>query len=403
MSTAEGREVFAFAGFSLDPRQRLLYGADGEPVPLNARAIDTLLYLVEHPDELIDKQTLLKAVWPNVIVEENNLKQNIAAIRRALRETPGEHRFIVTVPGRGFRFVPNVRRLVADMAPEDAPAPQESALSIQDPARHFASRKVEASAVETRGAERPSMEGKRWVPFATSALAAAATLAAALLAFLYFQQRPTTGEVVRFEVTLPEETAGAFAVAPDGRKMAYMVRGPDGTARLWVRSFETLAAQPVDGVEDADPVPNVFWSPDSRSVGFSSHGKLKRIDLAGGPALTICDAPTFKGGSWSRSGEIVFGTPLGLMKVSASGGLPTPLTSAGFAVPSSFLPDGRHFIYMQPMSQRGVYVGTWTPSPAKRTPKNSQTILLRRPTRLRQTDGAATWYTYTWAVALAVR
>ena len=106
-------DVFAFAGFSLDARQRLLFGVDGKPIALSGRAFDTLLYLVEHPDELIDKQQLMNAVWPNTVVEDNNLNQNISIVRRALGEAPGEHRFIVTVPGRGFRFVSRVQHAEA--------------------------------------------------------------------------------------------------------------------------------------------------------------------------------------------------------------------------------------------------------------------------------------------------
>ena len=117
VSTELDRPVFVFGEFSLDATQRLLFGADGAPVHLTARAFDTLLFLVEHPNQLIDKQTLLKAVWPNVIVEENNLSQNILIVRRALHEAPDEHRFIVTVPGRGFRFVAPVRRLNANPQP----------------------------------------------------------------------------------------------------------------------------------------------------------------------------------------------------------------------------------------------------------------------------------------------
>jgi len=110
MSVEPEPDIFAFAGFSLDRRQRLLFGPDGKAVPLSARAFDTLLYLVERPNQLIDKQMLIKAVWPNVIVEENNLSQCISVVRRALGETPDEHRFVVTVPGRGFRFVSPVSR-----------------------------------------------------------------------------------------------------------------------------------------------------------------------------------------------------------------------------------------------------------------------------------------------------
>src|SRR5580658_7666177 len=87
-------DVLVFAGFSMDPRLRRLLVPDGVPVALGARAFDTFLYLVEHSNQLIDKHTLMKAVWPTAVVEENNLNQSISAIRRALCEVPGEHRFI---------------------------------------------------------------------------------------------------------------------------------------------------------------------------------------------------------------------------------------------------------------------------------------------------------------------
>lgn len=124
LNAESDRPVFAFGDFSLDAAQRLLFGAGGEPIHLTARAFDTLLFLVEHPNQLIDKQTLMKAVWPNVIVEENNLSQNIVMVRRALHEAPDEHRFIVTVPGRGFRFVAPVRRLHSIPQPAVPVAPQ---------------------------------------------------------------------------------------------------------------------------------------------------------------------------------------------------------------------------------------------------------------------------------------
>jgi DNA-binding winged helix-turn-helix (wHTH) protein len=73
--------------------------------------------MVQHPGVLLDKKTLMKAIWPNSVVEENNLNQNILLVRRALGETPGENRFIVTVPGRGYRFVAPVRQVDAHAAP----------------------------------------------------------------------------------------------------------------------------------------------------------------------------------------------------------------------------------------------------------------------------------------------
>lgn len=111
MSSETLPPILSFEGFYLDPRQRLLFRADGESLPLPSRAFDTLLYLARNPHQLVDKQQLMKAVWPHTIVEENNLSQHISLLRRVLGEVPGQHRFIVTVPGRGFRFVPVVTEL----------------------------------------------------------------------------------------------------------------------------------------------------------------------------------------------------------------------------------------------------------------------------------------------------
>jgi len=100
------RTVYEFGGFRVDAHQRLLLlTATGRPLPLSSRAFDLLLFFLEHPGELLDKPTLMAAVWPKVVVEENNLNQHIFALRRVLGERPEEHRFIVTVPGRGYRFV----------------------------------------------------------------------------------------------------------------------------------------------------------------------------------------------------------------------------------------------------------------------------------------------------------
>ena len=79
------------------------------PLPLASKAFETLAYLVEHAGAVIDKDELMRAVWPDTAVEENNLNQNISLLRRLLGETRGEHRYIATVPGRGYQFVAKVR------------------------------------------------------------------------------------------------------------------------------------------------------------------------------------------------------------------------------------------------------------------------------------------------------
>src|SRR3989304_1736800 len=113
---AGDRSSFEFAGFRLDAAQRRLYGLAGQPIPLAARAFDTLLYLLEHPGALWDKDRLMQAVWPNVVVAENNLNQAISALRHALGEG-----HIVTIAGRGYQFVMPVTRLTTPASPEAGP------------------------------------------------------------------------------------------------------------------------------------------------------------------------------------------------------------------------------------------------------------------------------------------
>lgn len=108
MSGSGTQPIYTFQGFRLDAQRRILARGDGAPIPLAPKVFDALLYLVERPGQLLDKRQMIEAIWPNVIVEENNLNQAISTLRRVLGESPGQHRFIVTEPGRGYRFVATV-------------------------------------------------------------------------------------------------------------------------------------------------------------------------------------------------------------------------------------------------------------------------------------------------------
>jgi TolB-like protein/DNA-binding winged helix-turn-helix (wHTH) protein len=125
MYKTEIQPVYEFNGFRLDTTHRQLWSANGQLITLTSRVFDTLLYFVEHHGELLDKTTLMHALWPNTVVEENNLNQAISALRRALDEKPGEHRFIVTEAGRGYRFVADIKTLGAATQSEEALAQAE--------------------------------------------------------------------------------------------------------------------------------------------------------------------------------------------------------------------------------------------------------------------------------------
>jgi len=100
--------VYEFGPFVLDTIQHALL-RDGQLVPLTAKTYDTLLVLVQNSRKMLTKEELMNTLWPDRFVEESNLTQQISMIRKALGESPGEHRYIVTVPARGYRFAAAVR------------------------------------------------------------------------------------------------------------------------------------------------------------------------------------------------------------------------------------------------------------------------------------------------------
>src|SRR6188472_968899 len=124
---------YEFGAFQLDPVKRLLRRLDGIAVPLPPRVFDTLLYMVEHHDSVIDKERIMEAVWPDSIVEENNLAQAISKLRQVLGETPGLHSYIVTVPGRGYRFVAEVNKRNGNIVSRGPGDSTTTPTSIQGP------------------------------------------------------------------------------------------------------------------------------------------------------------------------------------------------------------------------------------------------------------------------------
>ena len=110
-------QIYEFEGFRVDVAKRLLTRGNGEPIQLTPKVFDTLLYLVRHGSKVLEKDELMREIWADSVVEENNLNQNISILRRAFGEKPGEQRFIVTVAGHGYRFVPEVRA-ISNLEPE---------------------------------------------------------------------------------------------------------------------------------------------------------------------------------------------------------------------------------------------------------------------------------------------
>src|SRR5215467_11412284 len=102
------KELYEFGRYRVDAQKELLLHGD-ENVPLTPKTFQILLVLVRHSKEVVTKDELMKLVWPETFVEEANLSRNIFLLRKALGDNPQDHQFIVTVPGRGYRFAEDVR------------------------------------------------------------------------------------------------------------------------------------------------------------------------------------------------------------------------------------------------------------------------------------------------------
>ncbi len=184
-------------------------------------------------------------------------------------------------------------------------------------------------------------------------LAAAAAVAAAALGAGFVRRAPARPRLARFEIATPAEITAIDAprISPDGRRLAFNATDSSGKSRVWVRPLNALSAQPLAGTEGTT---RPFWSPDSRYLGFFADGKLKKIEVSGGPPQKICDAPRGSDGSWSPGGVILYdGTgddPI--YRVPAAGGTPVAAVKPDASRKErmvawpDFLPDGRHFLYM---------------------------------------------------------
>jgi Tol biopolymer transport system component len=152
------------------------------------------------------------------------------------------------------------------------------------------------------------------------------------------------------DANLYTDLGPAAILSPDGTRLALVATGSDQKRRIYVRTLDQLQATALSGTEGAI---NPFFSPDGQWLGFFADLKLKKIFAQGGAAVTLCDAPNGRGGSWGEDGTIVFAPDfrVALSKVSSAGGTPQPLTTldkqAGEITQRwpQFLPGGKAVLF----------------------------------------------------------
>lgn len=233
MSQNNGR-VYEFDSFRLHATRRVLL-RDGAAVPLTAKAFDTLLLLVERGGEVVPKGEMMDALWPDTAVEENNLTQHVSMLRKALGERAGAHRYVVTIPGRGYSFVADVREVVeAELA-----SPEPAAVEVPAPAV------VAASADPREG-----LRGAARLRAVAAVVAAAAILAAGLYLWRAraAAEREKSGELSAKSIAvLPFRTLGAGADDMTGAGMAdALTTRLAGLGRVSVRPTSAVLRQTGD-------------------------------------------------------------------------------------------------------------------------------------------------------------
>ena len=207
----------------------------------------------------------------------------------------------------------------------------------------------------TQVAQKPAARGRergKWLPWVLAAVGLVAAITLGVMQFAFREAKP----VVRTQINAPEkvhfnfvgDNAGPPVISPDGTQIVFSATA-DNKTQLYLRSIRELTLHALPGSENGT---FPFWSPDNRSVAFFADNKLKRVDVAGGPPVIVCEASQARGGDWSASGVILFAPTFNstLFQVPASGGTPAAVTKMASKYTThrwpSFLPDGQHFIYV---------------------------------------------------------
>jgi len=303
--------VYEFGPFRMDPDNQVLL-REGQPVAVTPKAFDTLLVLVRRSREVVTKDELLKAIWPDSFVEEANLNQNIFMLRKALGDTAEERRYIVTIPGRGYRFAAEVRTVSGGSEALITQLRSRTEIAIEET---DAAADMQITAAKASGQKRTLPRG---LTFAAIFVVALSLLGAGFLIRRMVEKHGAATNSAAYPLTEQRVTSNpqedpvhGAAVSPDGKYVAYS--DPTG---LYVRQLSTGETRPWTLPKGFEVWPD-GWFPDG------THFLVLRVDEPPGPS-----------GVWRPS----------LYKLSLLGGEPKKLMDDAAAGVVS--PDGSRIAYL---------------------------------------------------------
>ncbi|MFL6332455.1 MAG: winged helix-turn-helix domain-containing protein [Pyrinomonadaceae bacterium] len=310
--SGQENHLYEFGPFRLDPvRRRLL--RDGEPVQLTPKAFDTLLALVEQSGRTVEKDDLMRKVWPGAVVEENNLNQNITALRKCLGDSRQASRYIATIPGLGYRFVAEVRTAPPGGSVEEVQAEGSSPATNETESAPAAteagglSARVEPLQTTTPTttltnddtadelAYAPRKPKSMVAPLALALLLVAST-AYAFWAYMNSSKPPpaeTAADEIEVSALTHTGTTGRAAISPDGRYIIYSVVEA-GRESLWLRQASASSAQQIVPPAKVEYL-GLTFSRDGNHLYFvraETNGSVRalyRLPALGGVATKLLD------------------------------------------------------------------------------------------------------------------
>jgi Tol biopolymer transport system component/DNA-binding winged helix-turn-helix (wHTH) protein len=364
---ASQNHLYDFGPFRLDLKARMLL-REGSYVPLTPKAFETLVVLIENNGRIVDKEELLRVVWPGTFIEEATLAKAVSILRKALGEEDHGHHYIDTVPKRGYRFAVEVR--VADAAALEEHPP--FAISAPPAAPPVVLPQSVPGAVQMKGP--PSALSGRWDFRLRWPLVLLAMLGAGALVYYLapqrYRSRADSFPVNAVPLTSFSGRQNQVAFSPDGNQIAFVWEGPEGgTSHVFVKLVGAEALLQLTHGPGAESRP--AWSPDGRSIAFlrsTPEGRAWYLTSAlGGPERKLADVfPYFDLGNgnssyFSPDGKTLAivdksraAEPSSIFLVSLDGSARRKLTlppagATGDYYPA-FSPDGKRLAFARAMS-----------------------------------------------------